>query len=144
MATGTVLVFDEAKANMIEGEWNSTDTIKVALFESAYSPAVGDVAPVYAVTNEVTSAGTYTAGGTSMGTIAACVTETGGTMTFDTLEVDATWAADASNTTTAYWALVYNSVGNDAIAFVELGGPVDMVAGSLTIAWHANGVFTLA
>jgi len=66
-------------------------------------------------------------------------------MTFDS-GTNPTWAADASNDTDAWWGIVYNDTdGTDrAIGFVELGGPVDMVAGSLTITWNSSGLFTIA
>ena len=145
MATGTLIVFEEAKATMLEGNWASTDVFHVALFESARAPTAAEASPVYSVTNECTAAGTYTAGGTSIGALSALVTEAAGVMTLNSLEVDPTWAANASNTTTAYWAIVYNftDAGKDALCFVELGGPVDMVAGALTIAWNASGLFTI-
>jgi len=145
MATGSILVFDEAKAKMLDGDWAASDLFHLAIFESARAPAVGDAAPVYSATNEVTAAGTYTAGGISIGALSALVTEAGGVMTFDSLESDPTWAQDASNTTTAYWGIIYNftDAGKDAVAFVELGGPVDMAAGALTVAWPAGGIFTI-
>ncbi len=144
MAVGDVVVFEEAKAKMLSGDWASTDVFHVALFETARAPVAAEAAPVYAVTNEVTAAGTYTAGGSSIGALSALVAEAGGVMTFDSA-TNPTWAANASNTTTAYWALIYNftDAGKDALAYVDLAGPVDMVAGSLTINWNAAGIFTI-
>ena len=66
-------------------------------------------------------------------------------MTFDST-VNPTWAQDASNDVDAYWGIIYNftDAGKDAIAFVDLGGPVDMTAGDLTVTWNASGIFTIS
>ena len=145
MATGDVTVFDEAKAYMIDGDWASTDDIKCAILDNTAAPAAGTATPALGDFTEVGTAGSYTAGGTSLGNLTTCVTEAAGTMTFDSA-TNPTWAQNASNDTDAYWGLIYNDtqVGDPAIAFVELGGPVNMATGSLTITWNASGIFTIA
>lgn len=145
MAQGDVTVFDEAKAYLIDGDFSSTDDIKCAILDNTTTPAAGDTTPALGDYTEVGAAGTYTAGGTSLGTLATLVTEAAGTMTFDSA-TNPTWAQDASNDADAYWGLIYNDTdaGDAAIAFVDLGGPVDMTAGDLTITWNASGIFTIA
>lgn len=93
---------------------------------------------------EFDAAGTYTAGGTSIGNWGSIVTESGGTVTVDSA-TNPTWAQDASNDTDAYFALIYNDTqaGDPALAYVSLSGPVDMSAGSLTVTWNASGLFTI-
>lgn len=144
MATGDVTFFDEAKAYMQDGGWASADDMKVAILDNTTVPAAGDATPALADYTEVGAAGTYTAGGTSIGTWAALIAEAGGTVTYDSA-TNPTWAQDASNDTDAYWGLIYNDTqaGDPALAFVELGGPVDMTAGSLTVTWNASGIATL-
>lgn len=145
MAQGDITVFDEAKAYMIDGGWEAADDIKVAVLDNTTTPAAGDTTPALGDYTEVGTAGTYTAGGTSIGNLGTCVTETAGTMTFDSA-TNPTWAQDASNDADAYWGLIYNDTqaGDPAIAFVDLGGPVDMSAGDLTITWNGSGIFTIA
>jgi len=149
MAQGTLVVFDEAKAYLIDGDFASTDTIKCAICDNTTTPTASDAVPSISggTTNytEVGSAGSYTAGGTSLGTIATLVSETGGTMTFNSA-TNPSWVQHASNDTDAYWAIIYNDTDatNRAIAFVDLAGPVDMTAGDLTITWSGTGIFTLA
>lgn len=145
MAVNDLVVFEEAKATMLEGDWASTDVFYCAVLENTTVPTAAFATPTLADFTEVTAAGSYTAGGVSIGTLASCVTEAGGVMTFNSLEADPTWAQNASNTATAYWGLVYNftDAGNDALCFIDLGGPVDMTAGSLTITWNASGLFTI-
>lgn len=145
MARGDLTVFDEAKAYMIDGGWEAADDIKCAILDNTVAPTAADTTPALADYTEVGAAGTYTAGGTSLGTLGTLVTEAGGTMTFDSA-TNPTWAQDASNDTDAFWGLIYNDTdaGDLAIAFVDLGGPVDMTAGDLTITWNASGIFTIA
>ena len=144
MATGDITVFDEAKAYMIDGGWEAADDIKIAILDNTTAPAAGDATPALGDYTEIGTAGTYTAGGDSLGNLGTLVSEAAGVMTFDSA-TNPTWAQDGSNDTDAYWGLIYNDTqaGDPAIAFVELGGPVDMSAGSLTITWPAGGIFTI-
>ena len=90
------------------------------------------------------TSGTYVSGGTDLGTLADLVSVASTTMTFDST-TNPTWAQDASNDADAYWGIIYNytDATHDALGFVDLGGPVDMSAGDLTITWNASGIFTI-
>jgi hypothetical protein len=144
MAQGDITWFEEAKAYMLDGGWEAADDIKVAILDNTTAPVAGQATPGLATYTEVGAAGTYTAGGTSLGNWGTLVSEAGGTVTIDST-TNPTWAKDASNDTDAYWALIYNDTqaGDPALAFVDLGGPVDMTAGDLTITWNASGIATL-
>jgi hypothetical protein len=144
MATGDFTVFEEAKAYMIDSGWEAADDIKVALVTNAVNPTAGDTTPALADYTQVTPGGNYTAGGISIGTLSACVSEAAGTMTFDSA-TNPSWAVHASNPTNAYWGIVYNDTdaGDAAIGFVELGGPINMSAAALTITWHSSGLYTI-
>lgn len=145
MARGDVVVFNEAKAFLLDGGFESTDTIKVAICDNTAAPSASTASPTLSDFTQVGTSGTYVSGGTSLGDLGTCVSETSGTMTFDSA-TNPTWAQDASNDTDAYWGIIYNDTdGSDrAIAYVDLGGPVDMSAGDLTITWNASGIFTIA
>ena len=144
MARGDVTVFQEALAFLIKGGWEPTDTIKIAILDNTTTPAAGDTTPALGDYTEVGTGGTYVAGGTSLGTLGDCVSQSGGTLTFDSA-TNPTWPQDGSNDSDAYWGLIYNDTdGSDlAIAFVDLGGPVDMSGGDLTMTWNASGIFTI-
>ena len=145
MARGDVTVFEEAKAKMLDGDWASTDHFYCAICDDTTTPEAGTATPVLGDFTEVGDGGTYVAGGTDLGTLATLVSEAAGTMTFDSA-TNPTWAQDALNDTDAYWGIIYNytDAGKDALAFVDLGGPVDMTAGDLTITWNGSGIFTIA
>ena len=145
MARGDVTVFDEAKAKMLDGDWASTDHFYCAVCDNTATPTAAFATPTLSDFTEVGTSGTYVSGGTDLGALSALVTEADGTMTFDST-TNPTWAQDASNDTDAYWGLIYNytDAAHDAVAFVDLGGPVDMSAGDLTITWNNSGIFTIA
>ena len=143
MARGDVTIFEEALAKCIAGNWADTDHFYCAVCDNTTTPAASTATPVIGDFTEVTDAGTYTAGGTDLGALSALVSEADGTMTFDSA-TNPTWAQDASNDVDAYWGIIYNytDARKDALAFVDLGGPVDMSGGDLTITWGA-GIFTI-
>jgi len=145
MATGDVTWFEEALEYMLDGGFEAADDIKCAILDNTTTPTAAFATPALADFTEVGAAGSYVAGGTSLGALSTLVAEAGGTMTFDS-GTDPTWAQNALNDADAWWGLIYNDTdaGKRALAFVELGGPVDMSAGSLTITWHANGIMTIS
>jgi hypothetical protein len=145
MAKGDVTIFEEALAYMIDGGWETADDIKCAVLDATSSPTASDATPTLGDYTEVGTGGTYGAGGTSLGTLGACVTEAAGVMTFDSA-TNPTWAQDGSNDADARWGLIYNDTDatDAAIAFVDLGANVDMSAGALTITWSASGIFTIS
>lgn len=146
MARGDVTIFQEAMAKMFDGDWAATDEFWIAICDNTATPTAATATPTLSDFTQVGTGGTYASGGLNLGTLAALVTQTAGTMTFKSLEAAPTWAQNASNDNDAYWGIIYNKTdaANDALAFVDLGGPVDMTAGDLTITWNASGIFTVA
>jgi hypothetical protein len=145
MAVNDVVVFEEALEYLLDGGFESADVIKCAICDNTATPTAAFATPTLASFTQVGAAGSYTTGGTSLGTLGDAVTEAAGVMTFDSA-TNPTWAANASNDVDAYWGIIYNDTDatDRAIAFVDLGGPVDMSAGSLTITWNASGIFTIS
>ena len=141
MAQGTLVVFDEAKAYMIDGGWEAADDIKCAILTNATAPLVADAAPLIGDYTQVTNAGTYTTGGDSLGNLGTLISEAAGVMKADSA-TNPVWLKNASNGTDAYWAYVYHVVTGLGIFFVDLDGAVDMTAGDLTITWNGSGMFT--
>lgn len=144
MAAGDLVVFNEARGFLIDGGFESTDTLKCALVTSATAPTASTASPTLSDFTEVAAGGNYTAGGTSLGDLGTAVTTSGGTATFDS-STNPSWAQHASNPTNARYAIVYNDTdaGDRAIAYVDLGAVVDMTAGALTITWNPSGLFTV-
>lgn len=145
MARGDVKTFYEARAKLLNGDWASTDHFYLAICDNTATPAQSTATPTLSDFTEVGNSGTYVTGGTDLGTLADLVAQIAGTVTFDS-SVNPTWAQDASNDTDAYWGIVYNytDAAHDALLYIDLGGPVDMTAGDLTVTWNALGLFTIA
>lgn len=144
MARGDIVFFEEAKDFAFFGGWATTDDIKCAILDNTTSPTASHATPALGDFTQVGSSGNYTSGGTSLGNWGTLSVEAGGTLTFDSA-TNPTWAQNASNDADAYWALLYNDTqaGDPAFAYVDLGGPVDMSAGALTVTWNASGIFTI-
>jgi hypothetical protein len=144
MARGDVVVFNEAKAKMLDGNWASTDEFYCAICDNTATPAAATATPVIGDFTQVGNGGTYVTDGTTLGALSALVTEAGGVMKFDSA-TNPTWAQDPGNDVDAFWGIIYNftDAGKDAVAFVDLGGPADMTAGDLTITWNVAGIFTI-
>lgn len=142
MARGDLVVFDEAKLALLDGTHDlNTHVIKLAICDNTVAPTAGTATPALGDFTQVGTAGSYTAGGT---TLTISLTEAAGTVTFDATN-NPTWTQHASNDVDAYWGIIYNDtdVSDSAIAYVDLGGPVDMTAGDLTVTWNVSGIFTL-
>lgn len=145
MAAGDITVFNEAKAFMQDGGFEAADTIKLALVTSATTPTASTVSPTLADFTQVTAGGNYVSGGETLDTLGNMVTQSGGTMTFDDTGASVSWLQNASNPTNARFGIIYNDTdaSDQAIAFIDLGGTIDMTAGDLTITWNASGIYTV-
>ena len=145
MARGDVTIFEEALAKMISGDWASTDHFYCAICDNTTTPTAATATPVIGDFTQVGDSGTYVDGGTDLGALSALVSEAAGTMTFDSA-TNPSWEQDDDNDVDAWWAIIYNytDAGKDALAFVELDGPVDMSGGDLSVTWNASGLFTIA
>lgn len=149
MATGDLTVFEDAIGWLNDGTFTDLDTgiltWRIAVLDNTTAPLVTTVSPILATFTEVGTAGTYTAGGS---TLAVSWSEpSAGVWMFDST-VNPTWTQNASNDTDATWGLVYadgtlNGKVDPALCFIELG-TVDMSAGDLTITFNANGLFRIS
>lgn len=123
-----------------EVDWD-TDTIKVALCTSAYTPDQDAHQYFSSVTNEVSGTG-YTAGGQTLA--GASITYTAGT---NVLKLDANDSSWPTSTITARYAVVYKSTGSAAtsplICYVDFGADVVSTAGTFSITWDAAGIATV-
>ncbi len=145
MAAGDLVVFNEARAFLIDGGFEPADDLKVALVTTATTPTASTASPTLSDFTQVTAGGNYVAGGISIGNLGAFISQTSGTVTADSA-TNPSWAQNAGNPTNARWAILYNDTdaSDQAIAFIDLGATVDMTAGALTITWNASGLFTIS
>jgi hypothetical protein len=116
-----------------------SDTLKVMLCTSAYTPNQTTHKYKSDVTNEVSGTG-YTATGAALTSVT--VANSGLVMTLDA--ADTAWT---TSTITARYAVIYDSTpATDAtrplIAYVDFGADVSTTAATFTIAWNASGIAT--
>lgn len=130
-----------AKAFNKEVDWDS-DTIKVALVTSSYTPNQ-DTHDYWddVVANEVSGTG-YTAGGATLGSKTATYTSGTNVTAFDAADVS--WT---TSTITARYAVIYDDTpGTNAtkplIAYVDFGSDQSSSAGTFSVVWNASGIFT--
>ena len=164
MAAGDVTVFNRF-TELLGGEGAihdlGADTFKMGIItnttplQTAVEPRwIASGNPDFSALETLATGGNYTAEGEPLSTtITDNWSITGAVSTFagDNISI-LTHASNPTGTTTssAYWGIIYNStsVTKECVAFVDLGGPVDMTLGDFTITWDgaggaANAIFTL-
>lgn len=118
-----------------------TDTIKVALVTSSYTPDQDAHDFFDDVTNEVSGTG-YTAGGASLANKAVTADNTDNEGVFDADDV-----AWTTSTITARGAVIYKSTGTAStsalICYLDFGSDKISTAGTFTISWNAEGILNL-
>lgn len=119
-----------------------TDTIKIALCTSTYTPNQDTHDFFNDITNEVTGTG-YTAGGATLGSVTWGYTA--GTNTWKLDAADPSWT---SSTITARYAVIYDSTPgtsatNPLIAYIDFGADVSSTAGTFSIVFDAAGILTV-
>lgn len=130
-----------AKLANKEIDWD-TDTIKVALCTSSYTPAQDTHDYFNDVTNEVTGTG-YTAGGATLANKTVGYTAGTNVTKFDADDVS--WT---TSTITARYAVLYVDTGGASstdplIGYVDFGADVSSSAGTFSITWDSAGIFTV-
>jgi len=143
MATGDVTIFEEFLVDLRDKIFDfDTDTWKLGIIDNSTPPTAADATPRWAdySGNEVATAGNYTANGETLGSVTCA--EAAGVMTFDAADV--TISQDGSGFTDGYWGIIYSdtAAADQAMAFVEMGGPVSEQAGDVTFEWNASGIAT--
>lgn len=124
--------------------WNKeidldTDSLKLMLCTSAYTPDQDTHRYKSSITNEVSAPG-YTAGGAVVGSVAVSYDTSGNVLSFD--GADVTWPA---STITARYGILYDSSpASDAtrplILYVDFGGNISSTAATFTMSWDAAGI----
>jgi hypothetical protein len=141
MATGAWTFTDAGRTKLLDGTFDiDTDTYKMALFLSTSN--LGAASTTYAgVTNEHANANGYTTGG-----IAITFSLTGTTTVKVDIVTDPVWTASGGSIVARY-AAIYEVAGNVLCYCLLDSTPADVTCttgNTLTVAAHANGVFTLA
>lgn len=122
-------------------DWD-TDTIKVMLVSSAYTPAPTTDSFINDVNANEVSGTNYTAGGETIAGIS--VVESGGISTINGNDVQ--WLQAAGGFSNARYGIIYKDTGTPAtsplVGYIDLTTDKSNVNGDLTIQWGASGIFT--
>jgi hypothetical protein len=142
MAAGTWTFTDAGRTDLLNGTFDlDTDTFLMALFLS--SSNIGAASTTYAgLTNEHANNNGYTTGGQSLGSLTLSGTTT---VTVDET-TNPVWTASGGSIT-ARFAVIYESGGRVLCYCLLDSTPADVTAtdgNTLTVTFHASGVFTLA
>ena len=139
--------FGKAIANAFGGETEAeskvidylTDTIKVMLCTSSYTPSQDTHETKADVTNEVTGDG-YTAGGATLANKTLSYDAPSNTVKFDADDVE--WT---DSTITARYAVIYDDTPSGdsnkcLLGYIDFGENKASNAGSFKIQWHTDGI----
>ena len=136
------IVYNSFKKNIMNGSIDlDTDTIKVALVTSSYTPNQDTHEDFADVTNEITSTG-YTAGGSALANKAVTADNTDNEGVFDADNV--TWA---NSSITARGAVVYKDTGTAAtsllICYIDFTSDKSSSTSDFIIQWNTEGILNL-
>jgi hypothetical protein len=145
VATGTVKWYGNVSQAFMNKEIDLlSDTIKVSLHTSTYSPAQDTDDYQSDLTNEVAGTGNYTTGGQQIANDTLTYTSGTNVMKYD--GDDMSWAS--STISNARVAVIYDSTSgvdttNALIGYCVFDGDVSTSSGTLAIAWDAAGILTI-
>jgi hypothetical protein len=137
------VIYNAFKVNVANGGIDlDTDTIKVMLVTSSYTPDQDNHDYVDDITNEVSGTG-YTAGGATLASKTVTQDNTNNRMVFDAANV--TWS---TATITARGAVVYKDTGTAStsplIAYYDFSVDKASSGGDFVVEWNAVGLLTLS
>jgi hypothetical protein len=137
------IIYNSFKRDIMNGSLDlDTDTIKVMLVTSAYTPDQDAHTKRSDITNEVSGTG-YTAGGATLTNKVVSVDNTDNEGVFDADDVS--WA---NSTITARGAVLYKSRGgapsaDELLCYLDFGTDKSSTAGSFSLLWNAEGIINL-
>lgn len=138
------VIYNSFKRDIMNGAIDlDTDTIKVMLVTSSYTPDQDAHTKRSDITNEVAATGGYSTGGEALDNKAVTVDNTDNEGVFDA--DNETWAA---STITARGAVLYKSRGgassaDELICYIDFGSDKSSSAGNFTLQWAAEGILNL-
>lgn len=143
----TIKWFGKGIEHVAEGRVDlDTDTIKVSLHTSTWTPNQDTDDFRDDATNELSASGNYTAGGETLASVTGTYDSGTNEWRFDAADV--TWTALTPSAAFRY-GLIYKSRGgassaDEVIAYIDFGANQDPGGSNFTIQWHANGILKIS
>ena len=137
------VIYNSFKQKIMDGSINlSSDTIKVALVTSSYTPDQDTHEDYADITNEVPNGSGYVTGGDEITTK---------TVTKDNTDNEGVFAGDDCQWTAATFTcrggIIYKDTGTPAtswfIAYIDFGSDMSPVASTFDIQWDAEGIINI-
>ena len=114
----------------------AAETLKLALFTSAYTPSANTDELYSSLSGEVSSVGTgYTTGG-----IAVTAGKTSGYVDTTNARLDADDLTLASASFTTRYGVLYNTSNSKIRAIFDWGGDKVVTTGTISILWNSDGL----
>jgi hypothetical protein len=145
----TLQLYGKLGANMFGGETDGeakqmdllSDTLKMSLHTSSYTPNI-DTDEVFAdATNELSTASGYTAGGATLGTKSISYNATGNVTTFTAADI--AWTASGGTLTFRYAVLWDDTIATDPlIGYIDTGAQSITDGNTFTIVVGVSGLLT--
>lgn len=138
------VIYNSFKRDIANGSIDlDTDTIKVMLVTSSYSPNIDTHDKRDDVTNEVANGNGYTTGGATLAGKTVTVDNTNDRAIFDADNV--VWS---TATITARGAVLYKSRGgassaDELICYIDFGSDITSTAADFTLTFNAVGIIAL-
>lgn len=135
-------LYNSAKVKIFTGVIDlDTDTFKVMLLTSSYTPDRDSHVFRSDLTNEVSGTG-YTAGGATLASVTVTQDNTNDRAVFDA--ADTTWSS--STIAAARYAVIYKSRGGAAsadelVCLIDFASDRSSDGGPFTISWNSSGIF---
>lgn len=142
------VIYNSFKADIMDGSIDlNTDTIKVALVTSSYTPDIDTHTQYSHITNELSTGDGYTVGGATLANVAVTVDTDNDRAKFDADDV--TWTTASL---TARGAIVYKYIDNEGspddtsplICYKDFGEDITSTNADFTIEWSSDGILYLS
>jgi hypothetical protein len=145
MAAGNFIMYDAAKAKIGNGTFDmDSHTFKIQLHTNSYVPNRATQAVRADLSNELSTANGYTAGGATLGSVT--FNQSGGTATWDA--ADPSWTASGGSIGPFRIAVIYDdtAASDDLVCYCILDS-ADITATTgqtVTLTLNASGILTLS
>ena len=139
----TITFYQSFREYMADGTIDlDTDTFKVTLHSSTYTPNAGTHTVFADLTNELSTAGGYTNGGQALGSVTW--NRSGATVTFDAADTE--WTVSGGSIGPARYAAIWkdgtaNAIVKPLVAYIDFGTDETATAGTFKLTWNASGIF---
>ena len=145
----SITLYESFREYIADGTFDlDSNTFKVSLHTSTYTPSASTHSAFASVTNELSTANGYTNGGATLASVTW--TRSGATVTFDAADV--VWTASGGSIVARYAVIrasgTLNGVVDPLVAYILLDTtPADVTAttgNTFTLAFNASGIIALS